>query len=126
IEATIAVVVAESCARGPASQRDSSFFANISKSSVVVVMVQAVLAKISYVYVRPAVVVEIAYRDAESPSIIGHTGFGGDIRKSPVMIVMEQSSPWGWSLPFKAVEAAAIQEINVRPAVIVIVQNGYP
>ena len=121
IEAAIAVVVAERCACGPASQRDASSFADVSKSSIVVVMIQVVLAKIGYVYVRPAVVVEIAHRDAESPSIVGRTGSSRDIRKSPVMIVMEQSSPRGWSLPFSAVEVPAIQQVNVRPAVVVIV-----
>ena len=39
IQAAIAVVVAECCARGPASQRHASSFADVSKSSVVVVMV---------------------------------------------------------------------------------------
>src|SRR5206468_4392662 len=32
-------------------------------------MVQSVLAKICYLYVRPSVIVEINHRDAESPSI---------------------------------------------------------
>src|SRR2546425_3588440 len=59
IKKAIAVVIAPGCARRPSAQRDSSLFSDVGESTVMIVVVEAVLAEIGNVDIGPAIVIVI-------------------------------------------------------------------
>src|SRR5580658_8865830 len=68
VEESVVVVIAPGRTRRPSTERDSSFFRNVGKGAVVIIVVKAVLAEIGDVHVGPAVVIEIAHRHAVFPA----------------------------------------------------------
>ena len=123
IEKAIVVVVAPGRARRPAAQRDSSLFRDIGERAVMIVVVEAVLAEIGNVDVGPAIVVVIADHHAKAPALIGHSGFVGHVGERSIVIVVEQHGPRRRFLALQCGERRAIQQIDVEPAVVVVVEQ---
>jgi hypothetical protein len=85
-------------------------------------VVEAVLAVVGDVEVFPSVVVIVADADALAPAGRGQTRLGGDVGEGAVVIVVIQAV--GRALPGgKSFELRAIHQKDVRPAVVVIVEN---
>jgi hypothetical protein len=89
----------------------------------VVVAIEAVLAVVGYIQVRPAVVVVIANRASVSPAVVGYAGLFRHVGEGAVVIVMEESRVGRGGLAGKRIVCGAVHQINVEPAVIVIVQE---
>src|ERR1700728_3420296 len=98
IQTAVAIVVTKSCASRPVAQSDSRFLRNISKRSIVIIVIKAILAEIRHVKGRPSIVVIIAHGHAESPAVIGTSGLLRDIGEGSVVIVVKKSGVRGRGL----------------------------
>src|ERR1035441_8592057 len=110
IQPAVAVVIAPGCTIGPVAQRHSSLFRYICKGSVMIVVVETVLAKVGHKYIRPAVIVIVADGDTESPAIVRYAGFFCNVGKCPVMIVMKQGRVRRVFLAFKGVVGGTVHQ----------------
>src|ERR1700738_3519880 len=100
IDQAVTIIVAPRGSGRPPAQSDASFFRYLGESAVVVVVIQAILAVVGDVNVRPAVIVIVSDGDAKTPALVGNTGFVGDVRKSSVVIVVKQHCVRGRLFPF--------------------------
>ena len=125
IQQTVAVVVAPRRPRRPSPQRHARLLRDVRKSPIVIVVVQAVLPEIRHINIRPPVVVVVAHRDAESPSFVRYSRFLRHIRKGPVMIIVEEHRSWRSFFSLHGLDRGSIQQVNIKPAVIVVVQQRY-
>src|SRR5215469_10558527 len=118
------VVVAPGWACRPATQRDSRFLRNVGECSIVIIMVEPVLAKIGHVDIRPAVVVVVRHSHTESPALVGDPRYSGDICECAVVVIMQEHRPWSGFLTFQGADRGTVQEVDVQPAVVVIVEQS--
>jgi hypothetical protein len=124
IKTAVAVVVAETGACGPVAESDSGLFGNVREGSVVVIAVETILAEVGDVEVGPAVIVEVCDRNAEPPSVVGDASFSRDIGEGTVVIVVKERSV-GWSgFSGESVVSGAVDQVDVEPAVVVVVEQG--
>ena len=93
IEAAVVIVVSPTRTGIPAIEGHACFLGDIGKRSVVIIVIEAALAKVGDVNIRPAIIVVVADRDAESPTLIGHASLRGDIGKGAIMIVVQEHGP---------------------------------
>src|SRR5437762_125557 len=125
IQQAIPIIVAPSWPCGPTAKSDAGFLRSISKRSIVIVVIETVLSVVGNVDVRPAIIVVIAHSHAESPSLIRHAGFGSYIGEGAVMIVVQEHSAGSGLLPFQRSKRGPIEQVDVQPAVIVIINQSY-
>src|SRR5277367_866561 len=92
VEPTVPVVVSKRRSGRPIPQRYSCLFRYVSERSVMVVVIQPILAKIGDIDIRPSIVVVISHCDAVPPTIVCHSGLGGNIGKCSIVVVMKQRS----------------------------------
>ena len=123
IEAAVAVVVAPGGAGGPVAERDAGFLGDVGEGAVVVVVVEAVLAEVADVDVGPAVVVVVADGHAEAPAVVGHAGFCGDVGEGAVVVVVEERGVRRRGFAGQRVEGGAVDEIDVEPAIVVVIEQ---
>ena len=60
-----------------------------------IVAVKTVLAKIGDVEIRPAIVVEVAHSNTESPPLIRDASVASDVGERSIVIVVKQHGAWG-------------------------------
>ena len=125
IEPAIAVVVAPGCAVAPVAQRHAGFLGHVGEGAVVVVAVEAVLAEVGDKDVGPAVVVKVANGHTEAPAVVGHAGLRGHVGKRSVVVVMEERGVRRRGLAGERVIGRAIDEVDVEPAVVVVVDKAH-
>src|SRR5712692_4716258 len=118
----VAVVVDEGTAGVPAFARagDAGFFADVSKRTVAVVVVEDILAKVGHEEIVKAIVVVIADANSLAPAGMKEARFGGDIRESSIAIVFEKVIG-GFLACWKTFQARAVHEENVQPTVVVVI-----
>ncbi len=126
IEVAVTVVVAPGCAGRPSAEAYAGLLPNVGEGSVVVVVIEAVLAEIGDEDVGPAIVVEVTNNRTEAPAVIGYAGLGCDVREGAVVVVMKERGVGRLRLSLFGVVAGAVYQIDVEPAVVVIVQQCYP
>ena len=68
----------------------SGLFSYVGKGTVVVVVVQTILAVVGHVKIRPAIVVVVADGASVAPAIIGYSGLFCHVGKCSVVIVVEE------------------------------------
>src|ERR1700758_3499300 len=120
VKAAITVVIAPGSAVGPVSQCDSGLLANIRKSAIVVIAIEAVFAEVGDEDVRPAIIVKVADRHTESPAVVGHACLGGHIGERAVVVVVKERGMRRCGFAGKSVVGGAVHEVNIKPAVIVV------
>ena len=118
----VAIVVDESAAGVPALAvaGDAGFFADIGESAVAVVVVENIFAEISHEEIVEAVVVVIADADSLAPAGMQEPGFLGDVGEGAVAIVSEKMIG-GLLTNWKAFKARAVNQENVKPAVVIVI-----
>src|SRR5882762_2239589 len=126
IQVAIVVVVSPGGSRGPSSQGDSSLFCHVRESSIMIIVIQAVLTVIRHVDIRPTVIVIIADSDSESPALVGYARLIRHIGECAVMIVMEEHGSRRRLFSFQCPDGGTAQEIDVQPPVIIVIQQGNP
>src|ERR1700733_703950 len=125
IQSSVAIIVAKGCARGPVAQRDSRLFRDVGKGPVVIVVIQTILAEVRNVEIRPAVVIVVSYNYAETPAIVGNAGLLRNVGKRAVVVVVKQRR-MGWRrLSGHGIVSRPTDQINVEPAVVVIIEQRY-
>ena len=124
IEPAVAIVIDEGTASAPgfAGAGDSGFVADFGEDTFRGCD-RGGFAVVGDVKIFPAVVVVIAHADALAPPGGGESGFDGDIREGAVMIVAVEMTGGGFALG-SAFESGAIDEEDVGPAVVVVVEDG--
>src|SRR5215469_1077511 len=125
VEKTIVIVIAPGCTRRPSAHGDSGLLSNIGKSSVVVIVVEAVLAKIGDVYIGPSVVIIIANHSAEAPALVSYSSLVGDVSECAVVIIVEQHRARRSFLAFENGKGGTVHQINVEPSVVIIVEERH-
>ena len=123
IEPPVVVVIAPGRARGPASQRHACLLGDVGKSTVVVVVIEAVAAIVSHVDVGPAIIVVVAHSHAKSPALVADAGLVGDISKCPIVIVVKEHGAGRGLLALEGRDRGTVQKIDVEPAVVVVVEQ---
>ena len=88
-----------------------------------IVVIKPVLAVIRDVQIRPAVVVVIADGHAKSPSLVGDARFVRHVGKRAVVIVVKKRGARRLLFSSHCIKGGTIHEINVGPAVVVVIKN---
>src|SRR6266853_985360 len=100
------------------------FFADISERAVAVVVVQNIFSVVSDVQIFEAVVVVIADAHPLAPAGVSQPSFFGDIGERAVVIVVVEVARRRFG-SWQRFQFCAIHDENIRPAVMVIIKNGY-
>src|SRR6266566_1719822 len=125
VQEAIAVEVAPGGSCGPSSKGDTRFLSHIRKRPILIVMIETVFAIIRHVDIWPAVVVVIAHSHAKAPSLVRHARLGRYVGESAVVIVVQQHSARGWFSPLEGSKCGSIEQIDVQPAVVVIIKQSH-
>ena len=124
IEEAVSVVVAKRRARGPAAIGNAGFGGDISESAVAIVVIKDIAAETSEIQIRPAVVVIVAHGSAHGKTARVQAGLFGDIGECAVAIIVIKGA--GSFLALQShLDAGSVGEINVRPAIAVVVDNNH-
>ncbi len=84
------------------------------------------MPKLVTIDVGPAIVVVVADGYAKAPAIVGDAGLGGDVGEGSVVIVVKQRGVWCGCFADERVEGRAVDEVDVEPAIVVVVEQGTP
>ena len=125
VELAVAVVVSPGSTGGPVAEGYAGFGGDVGEGAVVVVMVEAVLAEVGDVEVRPAVVVVVGDGCAEAPAVVGDASFGGDVGEGSVVVVVEEGGVGCGVFAGEGGGGGSVDEVDVEPAVVVVVEEGY-
>ena len=121
----VAVIIDKGASGAPgfAVACNAGLFADIGERAVTIVVIQNVFAVIGNVKIFPAVVVVIADANALAPSGAEQAALPNDIGKGAIMIVVVEMAGRGFD-GGKAFEGGAVNDEDVRPAVIVVIKDG--
>src|SRR5438552_3913464 len=123
IKQAVVIVVAPCWPGRPPAERDAGFFRDVGKRSVVIVVVEAILSVVRNVNVGPTIVVVIADSDAEAPAFVRHASLVGYVRKRSIGIIVKEHRSWRRLFSKQGGDGRAIQNVNVEPAVVVVVEQ---
>src|SRR5437016_4010229 len=122
----VAIVVEEGAAGVPSRLRlqQAGFLRDVGEGAVAVVAIEDVLAVIADEEVVPAVVVVIADTAALAPSRAGESRFHGNVSEGAVAIVFEEVRD-GFLSFGEAFEARAVDQEDIDPVVVIVVEEGH-
>ena len=127
IEVAVAVIIqpGDSGMEGASIVRSAHpcLLGHIREGAVAVVVVEHIFAILADVEVRPAVVVEIGDGYAQAVTGSRHAGLVCNIGKSTVAVIVVKRVACSDA---SAIQITAVEKVQVRPAVAVIVENGAP
>src|SRR5437762_9088726 len=115
------IVVAPGWSRRPVAESDASFFGDISKCTVMIVVIKTIFAVVGDVDVWPAVVIVVADGNAGPPSFIRDAALLSNIAKRAVMIVAQKHGLRRRLFALQSCHGRTIQQIDVEPAIVVII-----
>ena len=124
IEKAVAVEVSPGWSGGPAAESYAGFFGDVGEGAVVIIVVEAILAKVSDVDVGPTVVVVIGDGCAEAPALVGDARLGSDVGEGTIVIVVEESGARGGLGAFHGGNGRAVDEVDVEPTVVVVIEES--
>src|SRR5215472_10515728 len=119
---SVVVVVEPDGARGPAGSRYAGLFCYIRKGAVAVVSVQNAALILGHVQIGKAIAVEIAYSDTHSIAAAGYPSLFRYISERAIAVVLVESVAKG-RLWIVEVALAAIDQVDVHPAIVVVIQK---
>src|SRR5882724_7506589 len=124
VEIAVAVIISKRSARAPASRvADPSLHRDVAKRSVTIIFIKEGTSKTGDIEVVPAVVVVIPYRRSKAPAALCQAGLLRHVGERPVMVVVIQLARRA-SARFQIFEGRTVDQENVRPAVVVIVDKS--
>src|ERR1700734_818351 len=88
-------------------------------------MVEAIFSEVADIDIRPAVVVVIGDCHAHTPPVVSHTRLRCHISEGAIVIVVKQCGLWRGCLSAPGVEGRTIDEINIEPAIVVVVDQAH-
>ncbi len=122
IEPPVIIVIEPQRARCPSGSRHASLFRNVGEGPVAVVVIQNASSILRDIHVRETVAVVVAYCNALPVSLARNSRLFCDISESPVAIIAIHRVPQRGIRIIK-VTFAAIDEVDVHPSVIIVVQK---
>src|ERR1700751_4788374 len=125
IESPIVIVIEPDRARGPAPTRYARFFGDVSKCSIAVVAIENIAPPLRDVNVWKAIVVVVAPSYSPSIAAAGHTSLIGHVGKGSVTVIAIQRIEKRRLRRIK-IRLAAVDQVNVQPAVVVVIEKGAP
>src|SRR5579872_3968737 len=123
IEISVIVVVKPHGARRPAGSRDAGLLCDIGKRAVAVIVVENAASVLRDVYIGEAVSVIVPYRHALTVASAADTCLFGDVGESAVAVIAIKRVAQG-RVRIVEIAFATVDQIDVHPAVIVIVEKG--
>src|SRR5579864_8857490 len=75
--------------------------------------------------IQEAIVVVVAPRGTGGPTTESDTGFVCDIGEGAVVVVVQEHGAWGGFLARQCSEGRTVHQVDVEPAVIVVVKQGH-
>ena len=88
------VIVISPCRRsGPTAKSYPCLLCHVGERSVVIIVIETVLAVVRDVYVRPAVVVEVTDGHTESPALVRNASLFGNVSERTIVIVVKEHCP---------------------------------
>ena len=126
IEVAVPVIIEESAASAPTDVLlgKARLMGNIGKGAIAVVMKENVMAPEATKQVVPSIIVEIAHADAGLPTGTPEPRLFSNIGKGAVTVVLVQVRDRFLSSRPMRIEAISIAEVDVEPAVMVVVEKG--
>ncbi len=124
IDKSISVVVTEGGSSRPSAVGHTSFCGHVGEGAISVIAIEDVAAQAGHIKVRPAVVVVVSYSSAHSKAWRGKARFCRHIGKSAVVVVMVKNAE-ALRAFHRHFNRWGIREINVGPAVPIIVQQNH-
>src|SRR6266849_4889553 len=89
-----------------------------------VIMIETVLPVIRDVEVYPTIIIVVSDANALTPSRGNKSGLHGDIRESPIMIVVIQVVGGGL-IGWESFQSGAVHNENIRPSIVVIIKDSH-
>ena len=125
VEQPVAVIVEPAAARTPTHPLvpESGPFGYIGECAVTIVTEENVVAPVSQEEVVPAVIVVVPDANTHAPPRPPNARLFGDVNKSPVAAVLEEVRVWLLARRPGGVEPRAVGEVNVQPAVLVVIEK---
>ena len=123
VQLAIVVIVEPDCARAPSGRAHARLLGHVREGAVAVVAVEDIAPHLRHINVRIAVPVVIPHGDAHPIASSGAPRLFRHIGESSVAIVAVKRIPQRLGRIVE-VRFAAVDEIDVHPAVIVVIQEG--
>src|SRR6266699_6499602 len=89
-----------------------------------IVVEKTVLPVVGHVDVRPAIVIVILNGYTEAPSLVCHARFFRHFGERAIVIVVQQHGARRRLLPVERGKRGPVEQINVQPAVVIVVAEG--
>ncbi len=122
VELPVIVIIEPDRARAPARSGDARPFGDIGERTVAVVVIENAAAVLRNVEVGKSISIVVPHGYALSVAPGCDARFFGDIGKTAVVIIAVEGVAQGWSR-VKEVTFATVHEIDIHPAVIVVVEE---
>ena len=90
IKKAVMIIVAPRGTCGPATKTDTSFSGNVCKRTIVIVVIQPILAVVGDIDVRPSIVIVVADGNAKTPPFVGNSSCFGNVGKCAVVVVVKE------------------------------------
>ncbi len=124
VEVAVAVVVAPGGARPPGRVPDAGLRRVVREGAVAVVVVQDVAPVAGHEQVHESIVVVVRRDGAHAVARVAEAGLLGDVRERAVAIVAEETA--ARPLGLRRRQRARLHDVEVHPAVVVVVEPGQP
>ena len=123
IEPSIVVIVEPDGTGGPTGSRQAGLFGYVRERSISIVVIENAAAVLRDVQIGPAVGIEVSDSDAHAIASGRDASFFRHVCKCPVSIIAVERIAQG-RVRGEKVALTAVHQINVYPAVVVVVQEG--
>ncbi len=123
IEPAVVVVIEPDRAGTPAWSRDTRFLRHVGEGAVAIVVIEDAASVLRNVEVWEAISVVIPHRNTHAIATPSHAGFLRHVGECAVAIVAIQRVAQGMRRLVE-IAFAAVDEVNVHPAVIVVIEEG--
>src|SRR5437867_6934254 len=123
VQQTVAVVISPCCPCAPTVSSNTRLLCDVGKRSVSIIAIQARDTVVTDIHVRVSVIVVVACGQAETPPLIGYSRLIGHIFKPPIAQVAVQRGTGRLFLPLQGLEGGAVDKIDVRSPVAVVIKD---
>src|ERR1700719_1350408 len=122
IQQPIIVIVKPHRTGSPSGCGDASLHGYVGECAVSIVVIQNAAPVLRHIEIGESVAIIVADGNTLTVSARGYASLFGDVRESAVAVVSIQSVPQ-WRIGRVKIALAAVDEIDVHPAVVVVIQE---
>lgn len=125
VQLAVVIVIHEGRASGPTGIAHPSGLRYIRKCAVAAILEEVVWPKASYIQIIKPIIIIIPGGDSHSPTDVPDVGLVRYISKRAVTVVVIESA-FGLLIGFDQVNGQGVDEVDVRVAIIIIIEEGEP